>query len=209
MFSCIETDSKFGNSIVSGVTPIGRSIDALVDDTIPAMRLYTYSYLTHGTGFEYNTLSYCTSLSMPFAPFKLIPRGSFTMGSPPGEIGCAHDEEVVFVTISKPFEIMVKEVTQLQWFLLMGNNPSKYSRPSDCNDYIFHKKEGLCPNNPIENVSKREIQSFIKKLNSLLGLTNCNGTPKDPKGCYRLPTEADWCCSRGGRKRLFPLEAVL
>ena len=25
-----------------------------------------------------------------------------------------------------------------------------------------------------------------------MGLTGCNGTPKDSSGCYRLPTEAEW-----------------
>jgi formylglycine-generating enzyme required for sulfatase activity len=56
------------------------------------------------------------------------------------------------------------EVTQEQWFEIMGNNPSGY------------KGRKL----PVTNVSWEDCQEFIKKLN-----TKTNGG-------YRLPTEAEW-----------------
>lgn len=65
------------------------------------------------------------------------------------------------------------EVTQLQWMLVMGNNPSKFR----------------CPDRPVENVSWDDCQEFIKKLNELDG-TN-----------YRLPTEEEWeyACRAGSK----------
>jgi len=65
------------------------------------------------------------------------------------------------------------EVTQGQWRVLMGANPSKFS---DCGD-----------NCPVENVSWQDIQSYIQKLN--------NQTGKH----YRLPSEQEWyqACQAG------------
>ncbi len=58
-------------------------------------------------------------------PFQKISAGSFTMGSPANESNRETDENRVEVTISKPFEIMTKEVTQSQWVKVMGSNPSR------------------------------------------------------------------------------------
>ena len=57
------------------------------------------------------------------------------------------------------------EVTQAQWSLIMGNNPSKFKGD----------------NNPVETVTYYEVKNFIKKLNEL-----------DKIYEYRLPTEAEW-----------------
>jgi len=57
------------------------------------------------------------------------------------------------------------EVTQRQWEMVMGYNPSYFKNcGKDC---------------PVENVSWLDVQEFIKRL-------NCKG------GSYRLPTEAEW-----------------
>ncbi len=66
------------------------------------------------------------------------------------------------------------EVTQHQWFEIMGNNPST---------------SNLCPDCPVNNVSWTEVQTFIEKLNANTGHH------------YRLPTEAEWeYAARGGVK---------
>jgi len=64
------------------------------------------------------------------------------------------------------------EVTQLQYYKVMGNNPSG-----------FRKKElGYdSRNNPVEKVSWYNAKEFVKKLNEL------EHTDK-----YRLPTEEEW-----------------
>ena len=50
----------------------------------------------------------------------------------------------------------------------------------------------MCPDHPVENVPWNQVQAYIRKLNKAEELKSCRGTPRDPKGCYRLPTEAEW-----------------
>ena len=104
----------------------------------------------------------------------LIPAGKFLMGSkkipvdpfsnikveqPPEHEVPQHE-----VTLTKPFYMGKYEVTQEQWFEIMGKNPSE--------------KKGR--KLPVTNVSWKDCQDFIKKLNAKMG------------GGYRLPTEAEW-----------------
>ncbi len=104
------------------------------------------------------------------AKFVLVPSGTFTMG-----VGL-DDETMHQVTISQPFYLQTTPVTQAQWKLIMGNNPSKFK---NCGD--------ACP---VERVSWKEAQEFITKLNTL---------EKTDK--YYLPTEAQWeyAARSGGR----------
>lgn len=98
--------------------------------------------------------------------FKLIEAGTFVMGSPLGEAGRDSDESQHQVTLSRPFYMQTTEVTQGQWQMVMGSNPSHFSECGlDC---------------PVERVSREEAQNFIAKLNQL---TNRH---------YRLPTEAEF-----------------
>jgi formylglycine-generating enzyme required for sulfatase activity len=87
------------------------------------------------------------------------------MGSPNGEEGMRPDETQHKVTLTKGFYMGVHLVTQEQWQEVMGKNPS-----------IFKGEKNL----PVENVSWKLCQSFVKKLRE-----------KDKKP-YRLPTEAEW-----------------
>ena len=145
------------------------------------------------TGFIFNVLEAYIKPQILSASFQKIQAGKFLMGSSPEESqkynANAGQKQV---TISKPFDIMTTEMTQKQWFSCMGNNPSYFKRPEDCKNHLTIRGEGLCPDNPIESATWKEIQQCIKRLNNTLGLSDCKGTPKDPKGCYRLPTEAEW-----------------
>ena len=85
---------------------------------------------------------------------------------------------------------MDTEVTQKQWFQVTGKNPSKFKRSGDCDNW--DKVNMMCPDNPVESVTWYDVQEFIKTLNDSVGLRSCKGSLKDPSGCYRLPTEAEW-----------------
>ena len=96
----------------------------------------------------------------------LIEPGEFMMGSPPTEKGRNPMEEAQHrVRITKPFYIGKYEVTQEQWQVVMGDNPSYF--------------KGV--KNPVRRISWNDCQRFIKKLNSIV-----------PGGGFRLPTEAEW-----------------
>jgi formylglycine-generating enzyme required for sulfatase activity len=96
---------------------------------------------------------------------RLIPAGSFQMGSPYSEKNRENDEGPVHqVTISKPFYLGVYDVTQEQWEKAMGNNPSGVKGA----------------NKPVTDVSWNDAQEFVRKLS------------EKEKIQYRLPTEAEW-----------------
>ncbi len=91
-----------------------------------------------------------------------IPAGEFMMGSDNGRV----DEKPVHkVRISKAFEMGKYEVTQAQWEVVMGSNPSGFKGA----------------NLPVETVSWDDVQLYISKMNA-----------KSDGYKYRLPTEAEW-----------------
>lgn len=95
-----------------------------------------------------------------------IPAGKFTMGSPESEEGRWNDENQVEVEITKPFEMMETQVTQLQYTTIAGRNPSTY--------------EGI--QKPVQNVSWQDATDFCNFLSTVI----------DSEYTYRLPTEAEW-----------------
>lgn len=98
--------------------------------------------------------------------------GSFTMGATVqiGTIDYSDSKPIHQVTVSSYF-IGRYEVTQEEWQIVMGANPSKY--------------KGL--RRPVENISWEDCQLFISRLNEITGEK------------FRLPTEAEWeFAARGG-----------
>ena len=103
--------------------------------------------------------------------FVGIPAGRFQMGSNNGR----RDEKPIHTVNVSAFKMMTTEVTQGQWQVIMGNNPAR-----------FKSCGGGCP---VESVSWKDVQDFIKKLNKRSGKT------------YRLPSEAEWeYAARAGSK---------
>ena len=138
------------------------------------------------------------SLIGPHADFVLVKAGKFEMGSPIDEKGRYDNETLHRVIITKDFEIQTTEVTQRQWFHVMGDNPS-YFKPSVvkkifvyfipykgikydyCPGAAIIKSYTMCPDHPVEQVSWQDVQRFIKRLNK-----------SSQAYVYRLPTEAEW-----------------
>ena len=156
-----------------------------------------YVYSEDKETFEFNMLSEFFKDSLLFLKvsdfdFATIKPGKFMM-SPVRGGGTRRYK----VSIPKAFQIMKTEVTQYQWFSVMGDNPSDFDKKQYCeDDYIVLPVEdgevGLCPFHPVERVSWDRVQEFIGKLNERDGRTGCIGTPKSSPGCYRLPTIAEW-----------------
>ncbi|MDB5033626.1 MAG: serine/threonine kinase [Chlorobi bacterium] len=107
-----------------------------------------------------------------------ISGGTYVMGS---DNNATNEKPAHSVTVSS-FQIGKYELTQLQWYRIMGTKPS-----------TFHND-----NNPIENVSWYDAVTFCNKLSKMQGLrpsyvidkynTTCDFTADG----YRLPTEAEW-----------------
>ena len=90
--------------------------------------------------------------------------------------------------------MMTTEVTQEQWYQVTGKNPSRFKGEGDCDNW--DRERGMCPDNPVESVSWYEVKDYIRKLNELSGMKGCERRasrfPIHKRGCYRLPTEAEW-----------------
>ena len=98
--------------------------------------------------------------------FVLISAGSFMMGANKNFEDAFEDEFPQHkVIISRPFYIGEYEVTQAQWVVIMGDNPSS----------LKDRKR------PVEQVTWDDVNEFIHKLNK-----------KEKTNAYRLPTEAEW-----------------
>lgn len=111
---------------------------------------------------------------MTLLVLRRIPAGSFFMGGIPAESRR--------VTITKPFYIGVFEVTQKQWELVMGTDPSHFSwnaqKPVECVSYDDIRGSslgGLWPTSVTVDTS-----SFLGRLRAKTGLD------------FDLPTEAQW-----------------
>lgn len=110
--------------------------------------------------------------------FKRLPGGTFTMGvgDRRGQNSPAHQ-----VTITRPFEIGIHEVTQKQYETVMGTSSSQYKGPD----------------NPVDSVSWNDAVEFCRKLSAM-------PAEKAAGNVYRLPTEAEWeYACRAGTSTLF------
>ncbi len=138
---------------------------------------YPISYLSSvpngGWGNEYKT----SKLVM-----RYIPAGKFTMGSPTNEPGRGEHEPQHEVTISKPFYMGVFEVTQKQFELVTGRNPSSHrgdTRPVECVNVNDIRGDSRKYNWPA--TSDVAEDSFVGRIRARTGNT-----------LFDLPTDAQW-----------------
>ena len=101
--------------------------------------------------------------------------GTYLMGKSDSiEDGMIDNQPKHLVNIS-PFFISRYEVSQEEWEIVMGSNPS------------YFKGKEL----PVENVSWNECMEYIRRLNKVTGME------------FRLPTEAEWeYAAKGGKHSL-------
>ncbi len=115
---------------------------------------------------------------------KLVCPGTFMMGSPVEEEGRSTDtarETQHKVTITQPFYMGVFEVTQKQYELVMGQNPSSQtgeSRPVEQVSYDMIRGNTLGAKWPAHR--QVDATSFFGKIRAKTGIT------------FDLPTEAQW-----------------
>ncbi len=138
---------------------------------------YPVTYLVEPPAGGFNVDEYKT--------VKLVLRrlepGSFQMGSPVSEDGSVYDEKQHEVKLTKRFFIGIFEVTQKQWELVMGNNPSEYKgsiRPVEKVSYDTIRGCSRGTHWPLS--SAVDPSSLIGKLRVRTGLD------------FDLPTEAQW-----------------
>jgi formylglycine-generating enzyme required for sulfatase activity len=124
---------------------------------------------------------------------KLIPTGSFLMGSPDGE-GEEDERPQHRVTISRPFYLGIHPVTQGQYVRLMSQNPSWFASTGEGNAKVAGMDTSRFP---VEDVSWYDAVRFCNALSQAEGLDpsyKIHGDRVENGGGdgFRLPTEAEW-----------------
>ena len=126
---------------------------------------YPVTYLDEPPTGGFNTDEYKTTKLV----LRRIDNGSFVMGG-----GCN-------VTLTRPFYCSIFEVTQKQYALVMGDNPSHYegdTRPVDNVSWNMIRGDSSMYNWP--SSSSVDPSTFIGKIQARTGLA------------FDLPTEAQW-----------------
>lgn len=111
--------------------------------------------------------------------FVLIPAGEFMMGVPDqgNDRDVPPETPAHRVRITQPFYLDCCEVTQEQFQLVMGANPSWHQPPRAGDDWS--------PQFPVNNVTWQQADEFCRRLSER--------TDERAAGrVYRLPTEAEW-----------------
>ncbi len=157
--------------------------------------LYMVIDLSGGTNATHFSVTYLDAVpeggwTDEYKTTKLVLRrieaGTFMMGLHSNEcveaynVGCAG--YLHKVTLTKPFYEGVFEVTQKQWELVMGNNPSKYEGETRAvHNVAFTDIRGATKGIMYPITSEVDSASFIGILRAKTGLSRID-----------LPTEAQW-----------------
>jgi formylglycine-generating enzyme required for sulfatase activity len=155
-----------------------------------------------------------TTPAPDLAKFVLVEKGTFLMGSPESDPQGRPEEKPQHpVTLSNSFYLGKYEVTQAEWFKVMGKTLEDQRELSG--QTTGHNESG--DNYPIYYVSWSDAVEFCNRLSEQEGLTPAyniieGGTWNSPTlevewnhdaNGYRLPTEAEWeyACRAGTTTR--------
>ena len=124
---------------------------------------------------------------------KLIPAGTFMMGSP-NDQGGSDERPQHEVKISKPFYLGIYPVTQGQYAKLVGKNPSYFASTGGGKEEVTRMDTSQLP---VEQVSWDDAVAFCNAMSKADGLSpyyESTGEHVSIAGGagYRLPTEAEW-----------------
>jgi formylglycine-generating enzyme required for sulfatase activity len=136
---------------------------ARVTDT-PELQTLRAQVLARSEGWSIGRLRALTK-DLLSGTFRLIPTGSFVMGSPVDEPNRWDNERQHPVEITQPFLLKTTPVTQAEWLAVMGNNPAR-AKGDD--------------RRPVERLKWEDTSRFCEALSA------------QTEGAYRLPTEAQW-----------------
>ena len=126
---------------------------------------------------------------------RLVLPGEFWMGSPKDELGRSGNEDLHHVTLTKPFYMGVFEVTQKQYELVMGANPSTF------------KDTDNAPLRPVETVRWDQIRGVDAPASNEMSrdsfLTRLR--TRTHSLAFDLPSEARWeyACRAGTTTALY------
>jgi formylglycine-generating enzyme required for sulfatase activity len=145
---------------------------------------------------------------------KLVPAGTFTMGSPKEEADRREDEAQHVVTLTRPFYVGVYEVRQKEYYDIMlpdfdhaswqyWRGPLHIGAAYNYRDWQNGEGGKLRPDYPMECVTWHKAVEFCKKITA-----QEEKAGRLPQGyVYRLPTEAEWeYACRAGSKGLYNVE---
>ena len=123
-----------------------------------------------GTGSVFRDCDACPEM-------VVIPSGIFEPGSKTSRAKRDSDKGSQIQVDVRSFALGRTEVTQGQWKVVMGRNPSRFS---ECGDDC-----------PVERVSWKDAQEFIRRINAMTGKV------------YRLPSNVEWeyACQAGKATR--------
>ncbi|MDJ0615722.1 MAG: bifunctional serine/threonine-protein kinase/formylglycine-generating enzyme family protein [Calothrix sp. MO_192.B10] len=124
-----------------------------------------------------------------------IPGGTFTMGSPKEEKGRFDRESPQHTVTVQPFFMGKYVVTQEQYQVIMGKNPSRFK--NETTKWLFGR-ENRNKKRPVEQVSWYDAAEFCARLSKATGKE------------YRLPSEAEWeyACRAGTTTPFYFGEAI-
>jgi formylglycine-generating enzyme required for sulfatase activity len=112
--------------------------------------------------------------------FRLIPGGTYLLGSLANEVGRYADEAQPYRVSLNPFYISVTEITNAQYGQFLQT--TGYKTP-----LYWEDKNLNAPNQPVVGVTWHDAVAFCQWLTKVTGIT------------HRLPTEHQWeAASRGG-----------
>jgi len=178
-----------GSSVTSAVPIFYRAVatlgDYLVVDLSSGSSASNYPVTYYGTLADLPAAANSDVYKTTNLLMRLIPKGTFIMGSPTNELGRSSSETQHEVTLTQDFFIGVFEVTQKQWERVMGAWPSYFSNTSyrasrPVEQVTYNAIRGSSAGAGWPGSSSVDANSFMGKLRSKTGKA------------FDLPTESQW-----------------